>query len=224
MKVLFKYLGFALFMGAIGVTAWWWLRLPMMAGIGFGAPAVLVDVLLFSAFAMHHSVLARPPAKRLVSRLLPVDTVRSLYVWIASLLLVAMCWLWRPVGGEIYSASGLAAIALTAIQLSGIAISVMAVRRISVRELAGLTEPTATDVLQLGGPYRLVRHPLYLGWVLIFFGTPHMTGDRLLFAVVSTTYLVIAIPFEEAGLIAHFGDRYLEYRGAVRWRLIPYIH
>jgi len=64
----------------------------------------------------------------------------------------------------------------------------------------------------------------WIRWVLVFFGTPHMTGDRLLFALVSTIYLIIVMPFEEAGLHRQFGERYLEYRRMVPWRLIPYIH
>ncbi|HUR34018.1 MAG TPA: hypothetical protein VM032_09515, partial [Vicinamibacterales bacterium] len=69
-----------------------------------------------------------------------------------------------------------------------------------------------------------VRHPLYLGWVLVLFGATRMTGDRLLFAAISTVYLLVAMPFEETALLDQFGQRYREYRRAVRWRLIPYIH
>ena len=71
------------------------------------------------------------------------------------------------------------------------------------------------------GPYRLVRHPLYFGWALLVFGAPHMTGDRFTFAVVSTIYLAIAIPFEERGLDALFGPAYGRYRKHVRWRMLP---
>jgi protein-S-isoprenylcysteine O-methyltransferase Ste14 len=173
---------------------------------------------------LHHSLLARPWARRLVVRVLPDDLVRTSYVWIGSLLLIAMCVFWRPVGDILYHANGLPAVVLRVVQLLGVVIGALAVRRISVRELAGLTPAGSVDELEYGGPYRLVRHPLYLGWVLFFFGASHMTGDRLLFAVVSTVYLIIAMPFEEAGLQRQFGERYLEYRRNVRWRLIPYIH
>jgi len=76
----------------------------------------------------------------------------------------------------------------------------------------------------VNGPYRWVRHPLYLGWVLMVFGTSHMTRDRLTFAVVTTLYLVLAIPFEERSLRRSFGDDYVRYMRDVRWRMIPFIY
>lgn len=224
MSVLFRKVGFALFMAAVALTGWWWLRLPSVAGAHGGVRAVVLDTLLFSAFALHHSLLARTGAKELVMRVLPEHLVRSAYVWLASLLLMAMCLFWQPVGGELYRAHGVVAALLWLTQLAGVVVSVLAVRRISVRELGGLADPRPSDALERSGLYGVVRHPLYLGWVLLFIPVPTMTGDRLLFAVVSTVYLLIAMPFEEAGLTAHFGDRYREYRGEVRWRLIPYIH
>lgn len=220
----FRRLGFALFMAAVAMTGWWWLTLPARSSAHGGARAVAVDVLLFGAFALHHSVLARTRAKDVVARILPASLVRSAYVWLASLLLMAMCLGWQPVGGELYRATGVLAALLWLAQGAGVVVSLLAIRRISVRELGGLSDPRASDALEYAGPYRFVRHPLYSGWVLIFFPAPVMTGDRLLFAVVSTVYLLMAMPLEEAGLAAQFGDRYLEYRRAVRWRLIPYIH
>ena len=77
--------------------------------------------------------------------------------------------------------------------------------------------------LQTDGPYRLVRHPLYLGWMLIVLGAAHMTGDRLAFAVITSLYLVIAIPWEERSLERTFGDAYRRYQVDVRWRAIPYV-
>lgn len=218
-----RAIGFALFMGAIGYLGWWWLRLPAAPDAPLW-PAVAVDTLLFSAFALHHSVLARPFARRLVERVVPTDLVRSVYVWVASLLLLAMCVGWQPVGRTLYHASGAAALPVAAVQLCGAALGLLAVRRISVRELGGLEPAHPIDALEATGPYRLVRHPIYLAVVLLLFGTPQMTGDRLLFAALATLYMAVAIPFEEAGLEAQFGARYREYREAVRWRLIPYIY
>src|SRR5712692_2577406 len=77
--------------------------------------------------------------------------------------------------------------------------------------------------LQINGPYRLVRHPLYLGWMLTVFGAAHMTGDRVAFAVITSLYLVIAIPWEERSLERTFGDAYRQYKGEVRWKAIPYV-
>jgi protein-S-isoprenylcysteine O-methyltransferase Ste14 len=84
--------------------------------------------------------------------------------------------------------------------------------------------PAATAGLQVRGPYHLVRHPLYLGWVLIVFGASRMTGDRLLFAAATTAYLMIAVPWEERSLEAEFGAEYVRYRQRVRWRIVPYIY
>ena len=72
--------------------------------------------------------------------------------------------------------------------------------------------------------YKLVRHPIYFGWVLVVFGTPHMTGDRLAFAVMTTAYLVVAVPFEERSLARSFGEAYARYQRDVKWRMIPFIY
>ncbi len=74
------------------------------------------------------------------------------------------------------------------------------------------------------GPYRWVRHPLYLGWALAVFGAAHMTGSRLLFAAISTAYLVLAVPFEERSLLRAFGDAYAQYQRAVPWRILPFVY
>ena len=219
-----RWFGLVLFMASIGLLGWWWAHLASVGGVGVSWSAAVVDGALFSAFALHHSVLARSSARSLVERVVAADLARTVYVCVASLLLAGMCLLWRPVGGLVYHASGLTAAVLGIVQISGGVIAVLAVRRISVRELSGLSGPRPTDELQHGGPYGLVRHPLYLGWVLLLFGTATMTGDRLVFATISTAYLLLAMPFEEAGLLAQFGERYLEYRREVRWRLVPYVH
>ena len=78
--------------------------------------------------------------------------------------------------------------------------------------------------MQTEGPYRLVRHPLYLGWTLIVFGVAHMTGDRLTFAALTSIYLLAAIPFEERSLVQSFGESYVQYRARVRWRMLPFIY
>jgi len=224
MKQLARVLGLVMFMGSLALLAWWWTVVAGRSEPAGGLSAAVIDAGLFSAFALHHSLLARPWTRQWVRRVLPDDLVRTSYVWIASLMLIAMCVFWWPIGGVVYDADGASAGLLGTVQLLGVVIGALAVRRISVRELAGLAPAGSVDELEYGGPYRLVRHPLYLGWVLVFFGTSHMTGDRLLFAVVSTAYLLIAMPLEEAGLQRQFGERYVEYRRTVRWRLIPYIH
>ena len=100
----------------------------------------------------------------------------------------------------------------------------LSVRAIDALELAGIRRDARDGELQAGGPYGLVRHPIYLGWMLIVFGSAHMTGDRLAFAAVTSLYLAIAIPWEERALETAFGDRYQRYKQQVRWRVVPYIY
>ena len=100
----------------------------------------------------------------------------------------------------------------------------LAVRTIDPLELAGIRRPAGGQTLQIMGPYRLVRHPLYLGWVLIVFGAARMTGDRLTFAVISCEYLAIAVVWEERSLEREFGQAYVRYKEQVRWRIVPYVY
>ena len=96
---------------------------------------------------------------------------------------------------------------------------------IDALELAGIRTAKVTDEeLQSRGVYGIVRHPLYLGWLLVVFGTAHMTGDRLAFAVLTTTYLVVAMPWEEQSLERQFGAAYRRYKERVRWKIVPYVH
>src|SRR5215467_6276820 len=193
----------------------------------FNGAAMAVDAVLFTLFALHHSVFAREPVKRWMSHTVPEPLLRSLYVWLASLLLIATCAAWQPVGGELYHHTGVLAAAHGALQLAGAAIIVQSVRAIDALELAGIHQPppmTDAVTLQIGGPYGWVRHPIYLGWFLLTFGAAHMTGDRLFFAAIAAVYLLIAMPFEERSLRTSFGERYVEYERLVRYRVVPYVY
>jgi protein-S-isoprenylcysteine O-methyltransferase Ste14 len=152
------------------------------------------------------------------------DLIRSFYVWITSVLLIVVCSAWRPVGGEVYAATGIAAWVHAAIQLGGIAMIGRSVATIDPLELAGIRQGARGGVLQISGPYRLVRHPLYLGWLMATLGAAHMTGDRLTFASVTSAYLFVAVPWEERSLIQSFGDDYIRYQRLVRWRIVPFIY
>jgi protein-S-isoprenylcysteine O-methyltransferase Ste14 len=193
---------------------------------------ILIDVGLFTAFALHHSVMARSGAKSWMRRLTPACLERSLYTWVSSVLFIIVCAWWRPVPGVIYSATGAWAVIGYALQLAGVVLTAGGARAIDVLDLAGVrpvllarTGAVPRHVeLETGGAYRFVRHPVYLAWVLVVFGTPAMTSTRAVFAVVSTVYLVLAIPFEERGLIETFGPRYRAYQQQVRWRMIPGVY
>ena len=182
----------------------------------------VASVVLFTIFALHHSIMARTGAKAWITRLVPADLERSVYVWIASLLFLAVCLMWQPLPGIVWQVRGPGGI-LYIVQFFGVAVTIAAARIVGVLELAGVTPPDASRPVEFraDGPFGIVRHPIYLGWVLMVFATPTMTTSRLLFAVVSTIYLVAAIPLEERSLVAAFGDKYRTYQQQIRWRLIP---
>jgi methanethiol S-methyltransferase len=209
-------------------------RFGRLAPPGDGFAAVLVNVLLFSAFALHHSVLARTGAKRAIRQIVPPELERSLYTWVASLLFLGVCTWWRPVPGVLYQVGGPWQAAGWAVQLVGILLTLRASSALDVLDLAGVraversSGPGSTDgksqPLTTGGLYGFVRHPLYFAWALFVFSTPTMTGTRAAFAMISTAYLMIAIPWEERGLVDAFGQEYEAYRRKVKTRMIPWVY
>ena len=219
----FVWAGGGLFVGALAFCGYsyavTWSRVTAL-----DRAAILTDALLFSAFALHHSLFAREAVKQWLSSAVPTPLLRSMYVWIASALLIGVCLAWQPVGGDLYHHGGLLAIVHGLVQAMGILIVVLAVRTIDPLELAGIHPSSGAESLQIVGPYRWVRHPLYTGWLLATFGAAHMTGDRAIFAAISTFYLLIAMPFEERSLQTTFGDAYVGYQRLVRYRIIPYVY
>lgn len=191
-------------------------------------PAV-VDVALFTLFALHHSLLARTGAKRLVTRVVPPWLERSVFTWVASGLFLLACAGWRAVPGVLYSLPGAWRILSYAAQAAGLILTIKGTSALDPLDLAGVRPVVSARrkerprhiPLKTDGVFRIVRHPLYFGWVLLVFGAPRMTGTRFVFAVVSTLYLAIAVPFEERSLADVFGDAYAEYRRRTRWRIVP---
>lgn len=199
---------------------------PTAAAFARGAA---IDVALFTAFALHHSLLARTPAKRMVERWLPRELERSAYVWVASFLFIAVCTWWQPLPGTLYTLDGVARWVGYGAQAAGVAITIHSSRLLDVLDLSGVRQAEGDarrppPQLKVAGLYGLVRHPLYLGWALMVFGAPDMTATRALFAVVSTGYLALAIPWEERGLLLTFGAGYAAYQRQVRWRMLPWIY
>ncbi|HEV8210325.1 MAG TPA: isoprenylcysteine carboxylmethyltransferase family protein [Vicinamibacterales bacterium] len=221
---VFVWLGGALFVLSLAFCAWSYVVVMGRLAPATGWTALAIDAALLTLFALHHSLFAREPVKDVIARMIPADLVRSFYVWIASTLLILVCALWRSIGSELYTVRGLLAIVVVAVQLGGLWITARSAARINPLELAGIRPPSPSRGLQVGGPYQWVRHPLYLGWMLMVFATPHMTGDRLTFAAITTGYLMVAIPWEERSLRRTFGDHYARYMRAVKWRMIPFIY
>ena len=199
------------------------LGVPAAPAAGSALPAVLFNVGLFTIFALHHSVMARSGAKAWITRVAPRDLERSLYVWIASLLFLAVCWLWQPLPGMAWTATGAVRWLLWLVQGVGVWLTLRAAGMISVFELAGVRQANHQRPVEFKatGPFGLVRHPIYLGWMLLVFASTPMTASKLLFAVVSSTYLLAAIPLEEASLVEAFGEKYRAYQRLVKSRILP---
>jgi protein-S-isoprenylcysteine O-methyltransferase Ste14 len=196
------------------------------------ARLVAFDVVLFSIFALHHSLFARDMIRKRITRLVG-SLERSAYVWIASALFVVVCAWWQPLAGAAWRIDQPAAAwTLSAAQLVGVWLAVRSAMAIDLLELAGvrqicrvLLDPADLPVPQFkaSGPYAWVRHPIYLGWFLMVFAVPHMTMTRFVFAVTSSVYLVIAIPFEERSLRDSSSGAYDRYMREVRWKLLPHV-
>ena len=199
-----------------------------------GRPAwrdVAFNVALFSAFAGHHSLFARTPLRRWVSRIGLGHLERSAYVWVASLMLVLVCARWRPIAGVAWEVTGIGVWLLWAGTLAGIGLTLRSAVLIDVWDLAGVHDASwrrrpqsRSPDFRIQGPYAWVRHPVYAGWFLIVFSVTPMTMTRLVFAVVSCAYVLIAIPLEERSLRATSGGAYQRYMQQVRWRLLPWVY
>ncbi len=225
-QAVFVWVGGALFAASLAVTAHafavTWAEPRPLADEWLGPLAL--DATLLTAFALHHSLFARDRIKTWTARFVPPHLVRSVYVWMASLLLIGVVWSWQPIGGELYRLGGWMAWALRTLQLAGLGLIAASVRAIDGLELAGIRPPRPGTSLYVNGPYGFVRHPLYLGWILIVASTPYMTGDRLAFATLTTAYLVVAMPWEERSLISAYGHAYRQYVHQVRWRVVPHVY
>lgn len=188
-------------------------------------PAVARNGVWFALFALHHSLFARAAVKARITAWVSADLERSLYVWVASLLLGWTIVGWMPVPGRLWHVTGVAALGLGALQIAGVLVTFYAAAQLGIRDLAGLRPPDLSRLrLRRDGLYGFVRHPIYFAWLLMVWPTPSMTGSRLLFASITTAYLVIAVPFEERSLRRQFGPAYDAYRKAVRWRMLPGIY
>ena len=186
--------------------------------------ALIVDLLLVGLFAVQHSVMARPWFKQWWTRMVPKPIERSTYVLLSSLVLVVLCWQWRPISAPIWSVTNTTGSALlVAIFWSGWVLAFTSTFLINHFELFGLHQVYARLRERALPPaafrtplfYRWMRHPLYLGFVISFWATPSMSAGHLLFAAVMTGYILIAIQFEERDLTGLFGDQYRRYREQV---------
>jgi protein-S-isoprenylcysteine O-methyltransferase Ste14 len=196
-------------------------------GRNMGSPqiAVLIDVGLILLFGVQHSVMARPGFKRVWTRVVPKELERSAYVLIASVVLALFIWQWRPIPTPVlWHADSVWGIALGwSVMGLGVLVLLWATFLIDHFELFGLQQGWSTlRGRALREPafvtpylYKIVRHPIYLGWLLIFWGTPTMTAGHLLFAAGMSGYILLALRFEERDLADHIGEPYRRYQQQV---------
>jgi protein-S-isoprenylcysteine O-methyltransferase Ste14 len=186
---------------------------------GFGQ-SILIDAVLLGMFAVQHSIMARPAFKRWWTTIVPASCERSTYVLISSLLLILVFWQWRPIVTTVWEVEGGLAIMLSAVYWIGWLIALTSTYMIDHFDLFGLRQVfdalrgAAVRVTPFKTPllYQLVRHPLMLGFLLAFWATPHMTAGHLLFAVMTTGYILVGVRLEERDLLAQFGASYEQYR------------
>jgi protein-S-isoprenylcysteine O-methyltransferase Ste14 len=191
--------------------------------------ALLIDAVLLAAFAVQHSVMARPAFKRVLTRIIPEPAERSTYVLCSSIALIAMFAYWQPIGGTVWNLTDpIARSIVNSVFFLGFGLVFISTLLINHFDLFGLRQVWLYLVgkpyteLEFRTPlfYRYVRHPLYVGWLMAFWATPTMTGAHLLFAIMTTAYILTAIRWEERDLMTVHGKHYESYRAQVP-KLIP---
>jgi methanethiol S-methyltransferase len=182
--------------------------------------ALSVDLGLLAAFAIQHSGMARPAFKRWSKHIVPEEAERSTYVLVSSLALVALFIFWEPIGGVIWRLEGAVRTAVVGLYGFGWALLLYTTFLIDHFDLFGLKQvwrhlankPYRAPAFRTPSLYKLMRHPLYIGWLVIFWSAPTMTVAHLVFALATTAYILIAIRWEERDLAVAFGDVYIDYR------------
>jgi methanethiol S-methyltransferase len=191
--------------------------------------ALLINVLLLGAFAVQHSLMARPFFKERWTKIVPKEAERSTYVLFSSLALILMFWQWQPMGGVIWDVQDPVARGLL-LSLFGLGWLLVLASTFLINhfDLFGLRQVTLYLLgreytrlpFKTPGLYKFVRHPLYVGWLFTFWATPTMTAAHLVFALATTAYILIAIQWEERDLVGEHGRVYENYRRSVPM-LIP---
>ena len=206
---------------------------PKTIDVGAGpgtttAAALIVNILLMCVFALQHSVMARPAFKKVWTKFVPKPVERSTYVLMASGALVLLFSFWTPMASFVWTTSGVLAASLTVLFYGGFGIVIGSIAMIDHLDLLGVRQvldnlsgkPKELSPLVVAGPFKLCRHPIMLGLLIAVWAVPSMTAGHLLFAAMTTAYILIALVFEEKDLVTEFGDSYRQYQRSTP-RLVP---
>lgn len=188
-------------------------------------PSILINIVVLSLFALQHSIMARPGFKKWFTKIIHPAIERSTYVLLSSCLLLLIYWQWRPMTDVVWEVqSEYLAMAVTGLYFFGWLVVFLSTFMISHFELFGLTQifdnfkhklPSSPH-FQKNYFYKIVRHPIMLGFIIAFWAAPVMTTGRLLFAVVTTAYILVAVKFlEERDLKKAIGEDYEDYQKEV---------
>ncbi len=228
LALLYGVICYFIFFGAFLYVIAFVENLPVPKTIDSGvpgelAPSLIIDVVLLGVFAVQHSLMARPFFKKAWTKVVPQSIERSTYVLLASLALILLYSQWRPLPDAVWTVGGVWGGILLAVSFAGFGIVLISTFLVSHFELFGLSQVyTRFRNREPAQPhfvtpwfYKVIRHPIYFGFIVAFWATPNMTQGHLLFAVATTGYIFIGILLEEHDLVGFFGDRYRTYRTQV---------